>query len=354
MESKIIVFGAGTVGKRYLVRCRQCHVRGLRVVDTDTKLKGTNIEGYTIENPQEVFSQPIDMVIIAVGKKYSQEIFDCLKLNYKVSGEKICYVSQTVVLSPDEIYNLGNMQFSNPILEGIIVRISDFPNMLNKDKMNTLEQFFFFQKHNAITKWLHYFEAYERFFSKYRNQDVNILEIGVCKGGSLQMWKDFFQGKSNTVKVYGIDIDPECKALESENIEILIGSQEDKGFLKEVRDKIGQVDIVIDDGGHTMTQQITSFEELFDIVKDNGVYLCEDLHTSYMKAYGGTYKGNTFIEYTKSLIDNIHAQYSECAELEANRYSESIKAISYFDSMVFIEKKLKTTKSLSIVSEEIN
>ena len=79
---------------------------------------------------------------------------------------------------------------------------------------------------------------------------------------------------------------------------------------------------------------------------DEGIYLCEDLHTSYMKEYGGSYKGETFIEYSKNLIDFLHAQYSETDRLVNNVYSEKIKFITYCDSMIFIEKKKKTTKSI--------
>ena len=95
-----------------------------------------------------------------------------------------------------------------------------------------------------------------------------------------------------------------------------------------------------------MNQQLITFHELFDLVDDEGIYLCEDLHTSYMKEYGGSYKGETFIEYSKNLIDFLHAQYSETDRLVNNVYSEKIKFITYCDSMIFIEKKKKTTKSI--------
>ena len=82
-------------------------------------------------------------------------------------------------------------------------------------------------------------------------------------------------------------------------------------FLTELNSKIPPIDILIDDGGHTMKQQITTFNVLFDHVKMNGLYVCEDLHTSYWYEYGGgLYKKNTFIEFSKNFIDNIHAWYA--------------------------------------------
>ena len=62
--------------------------------------------------------------------------------------------------------------------------------------------------------------------------------------------------------------------------------------------------ILIDDGGHTMEQQIVTFEELYDHINDGGIYLCEDVHTSYLEKFGGGYqKEGTFIEYSKKIID---------------------------------------------------
>jgi 23S rRNA U2552 (ribose-2'-O)-methylase RlmE/FtsJ len=175
--------------------------------------------------------------------------------------------------------------------------------------MNDLEKIFYSNKGGTIHKWKHYLEIYERHFSKYKNKEVVILEIGVFQGGSLRMWKKYF-GKN--AKIYGIDINPECKKLEEAGIEIFIGSQEDRNFLRKIKKIIPKVDILIEDGGHTMNQQITTFEELYDHVKSDGIYLCEDLHTSYWKDYGGGYKSRgTFIEYSKNFIDYLNAWHSK-------------------------------------------
>jgi hypothetical protein len=65
---------------------------------------------------------------------------------------------------------------------------------------------------------------------------------------------------------------------------------------------------LIDDGGHIMEQQIVTFEMLFDFVKFNGVYLCEDTHTSYWYSLGGGYRWKSnYIGYIKNLIDQLNA-----------------------------------------------
>ncbi|WP_196940986.1 class I SAM-dependent methyltransferase [Sphingobacterium pedocola] len=207
--------------------------------------------------------------------------------------------------------------------------------------MNDLEKYFYNNNDKLIHKWLHYFDIYDRHFSRFRNKEITIVEIGVYQGGSLQMWKNYFGDKA---KIYGIDINPNCKDLEEENIKILVGSQADRNFLRKVKQTIPPIDILIDDGGHTMLQQIITFEELFGHVKNNGVYLCEDLHTSYEVDYGGGYKRNgTFIEYSKNFIDYINAYHSEQRALKVSGFTQSVDSLHYYDSVLVVEKKERKT-----------
>jgi hypothetical protein len=198
--------------------------------------------------------------------------------------------------------------------------------------MGRLESLFRKNNGNLIYKWSHYFDIYERFFERYVDQEVTILEIGVYRGGSLKMWKEYFGSKA---QIYGVDINPECKKFEEERIQIIIGSQEDRSFLNKLKASIPKVDIIIDDGGHTMHQQIVTFEEMFDHIKDNGIYLCEDTHTSYWHTYGGGFRNpDSFIEYSKDLVDSLTGWHYG----KVNKYTKSIKSINFFDSIVVFEK----------------
>jgi hypothetical protein len=153
----------------------------------------------------------------------------------------------------------------------------------------------------------------------------------------LQMWKNYF-GKDACI--YGIDIDPQCKQLEEDRIKIHIGSQEDVSFLKRLKQEIPKIDILIDDGGHTMKQQIVTFEQMFPHIKDEGVYMCEDMHTSYWKQYGGGFKKKgTFVEYSKGFIDYINAWHSQQAELFVNQYTQTIHSLHFYDSVFVVEKR---------------
>ena len=219
---------------------------------------------------------------------------------------------------------------------------------MNKE-ISGLEKYFRNNNNRLIHKWNHYFDIYERHFNRFRNKEIVILEIGVSQGGSLQMWKDYFGDKA---KIFGIDIDPRCKKLEEENIKIFIGSQSDREFLRKIKETIPMVDILIDDGGHYMDQQIVSYEELFSHIKNNGVYLCEDLHTSYWPKWGGGHrKSDTFIEYSKNFIDYLHAFHSKQSSLKVNSFTQSVDSIHYYDSIIVIEKRNRE-KPLSLKSGE--
>lgn len=205
--------------------------------------------------------------------------------------------------------------------------------------MNDLEKYFRQNNERLISKWSHYFEIYDRHFSRFRDKEINILEVGVFHGGSLRMWKNYFGAKA---RIYGIDINPLCKQLEEEKITIFIGSQSDRKFLQEVAAAIQSIDILIDDGGHYMSQQIITYEELFPHISDKGVYLCEDLHTSYQIKFGGGYRRkHTFIEYSKRFIDDINAYHSEQKALKVNYFTQTADSLHYYDSILVIEKRKK-------------
>jgi len=202
---------------------------------------------------------------------------------------------------------------------------------------NWLEKYFHNNPGRLIDKWAHYFDIYDRHFSEFRSKKVTVVEIGVFHGGSLQMWKKYFGRKST---ITGVDVDDRTLQLAEPGIFVVLGDQADRLFLASLGKSLGPIDIVIDDGGHTMEQQITSFEELWPFVSEGGVYLVEDLHTSYWPEYGGAHKKEgTFIEFVKSLIDQEHAWHARPEDrLEIDAYTRSIKGIHVYDSIVVVEK----------------
>ena len=212
---------------------------------------------------------------------------------------------------------------------------------------NPITTFFFDEKkHKKIHKWIHYFDIYHDHFkvikdiAKKQNRKINILEIGIFYGGSLELWNNYFEN----VNIYAIDVNPNVKNLISSipNVKLFIGDQGNREFLRSVISQIPEpIDIVIDDGGHRMNQQIISFEELYPKININsGIYLCEDTHTSYWDEYGGGLKRDkTFIEYAKDLIDKLNAFH--CDKIKPDDFTNTTYSITFYDSIVLFTKKQK-------------
>jgi GT2 family glycosyltransferase/glycosyltransferase involved in cell wall biosynthesis len=205
---------------------------------------------------------------------------------------------------------------------------------------NDLRRYFENNPGRLLHKWLHYFEIYDHHFQRYRSKPVSILEIGVFHGGSIQLWKDYFGPQA---KIYGVDIDPRCKQFEEENVQIIVGDQGDRAFLRQLKHEIPRPDILIDDGGHLMHQQIATFEELYPFVAEDGIYLCEDLHTSYWPDWGGGLrKPSTFIEYSKRLIDSLHGFHSKAIDRDSpSSITRSAHSLHFYDSVLVIEKQAR-------------
>src|SRR5688572_29974797 len=212
---------------------------------------------------------------------------------------------------------------------------------------SSLQEIFESHDDRLIHKWNHYFDIYERYLASYKGKPVNILEIGISHGGSLQMWRKYFGPQAN---IFAIDVNPECKKFEDTGIKIFIGSQEDESFLASLKPELPAIDILIDDGGHTMNQQRVSFHHLFPLVKDGGIYIVEDTHTSYWYEFHGGYRHkNSFIEYSKSLVDQMHAWHIDNPNLEPVSYlTENINSITFYDSVVVFEKKSRQEPSHSM------
>lgn len=165
----------------------------------------------------------------------------------------------------------------------------------------------------GIWKWKHYFEIYDHHFSRFRNKSLNLLEIGIYSGGSLGMWKSYF-GAGCTV--YGVDIEESCRVYEAQGIRVFIGDQADRNFWRQFKQDVPKIDIVIDDGGHSPIQQLTSFEELFPHLRPGGIYLCEDIHG----------KTQRFSAYVNGLSSQLHACTDMKGDVANNERRLSVKA----------------------------
>lgn len=110
-----------------------------------------------------------------------------------------------------------------------------------------------------------------------------------------------------------MDSVPKNTKTKPPNAHVFVGDQADTLFLAKFSTEAttdGLFDIIIDDGGHTMDQQMTSLEFLWKAVKPGGLYVIEDLQTSYWESFGGNHLGRssskeTTISYLYQLVDDL-------------------------------------------------
>lgn len=185
-----------------------------------------------------------------------------------------------------------------------------------------------------LHKWVHYLDTYERYFAAYVGRPVRMLEIGVSQGGSLEMWRRYFGPEAI---IFGIDINPASATCVDPPNQVRIGSQADPQFLQAVIEEMGPPDIILDDGSHVAAHQTQSFRALFPLLTDGGVYVIEDLQTSYWSDtfQGGYQRSGTAIELAKQLVDDMHHWYHR----EEVAISSDVGSIHFHDAMVVIQKK---------------
>ncbi len=204
-----------------------------------------------------------------------------------------------------------------------------------------LHRLFYGNEGPSAHKWKHYLSIYVKHLAPYRNKPVRLLEIGVFKGGSLRLWRQYFGPEAI---IFGIDINPECAAFDGQDAQVRIGSQHDSVFLDRVVSEMGALDIVIDDGSHVSPHQVASFKSLFPRLNQGGIYICEDLHSNYWRGWhqGGYRRSSTFIETCKRLVDDIHSDFHSRG---SDPISTEIAGIHFYNSMVVIEKGIRERPS---------
>ena len=189
-----------------------------------------------------------------------------------------------------------------------------------------------------------YAQHYQNHFAPLRRQRLNILEIGVggfadptAGGASLRMWKSFFP----RALIHAVDI-VDKTALQEPRIKIFQGSQDDPDFLRGVVREMGTVDIIIDDGSHRNEHVLKSFEILFPLLAENGIYAIEDMQTSYWQNYGGTSKEfndrRTSMGYFKSLIDGLNHDEYLIRDYGPTYLDRNIVSMHFYHNLAFIYK----------------
>jgi len=196
-----------------------------------------------------------------------------------------------------------------------------------------------------------YTPIYEELMSRFRGKPVCLLEIGVggyqggLGGDSLLMWAAYFPKGM----LYGMDIYDKT-ALSRGRIKVLQCSQTDRPRLVEIGQAYGPFDFIIDDGSHHNSHQIESFKILWPFVKDHGIYIIEDVQTSYWPAFGGGHIGsgdyaNSCMSYFKGLVDSVNCpEFLEPAG-PRSPLDPTIGRIAFHHNLVVVTKESTARRS---------
>ena len=124
--------------------------------------------------------------------------------------------------------------------------------------------------------------VYEDLFKNYKERQGNLLEVGIERGMSLLLWHLYF----SKMTIHGID-DASSDFCNIEDLqqgipkEITIEQFDTTDLspsLKEYVEKnLKKFDIIIDDGDHRWRSQFQTAINLFPILKDDGIYIIEDI-----------------------------------------------------------------------------
>ncbi|KAL0934741.1 hard-surface induced protein [Colletotrichum truncatum] len=198
-----------------------------------------------------------------------------------------------------------------------------------------------------------YAVLYDKYLPTFRDHPVKMLEIGLgCgmaygPGASYHTWIKYFDNLELNIMEY----DEACGkawAAKHPKANLYFGDQASPPFLQQTGNEVTAdrlLDIIIDDGGHTMNQQETSLRELWKFVRPGGMYIAEDLHTSYLASYQGDptrvdHATRTFMRFIYELIDDfMSAPAFGDGVNQKYPFSHEIQSIDCMEAMCVLIKK---------------
>jgi hypothetical protein len=189
-----------------------------------------------------------------------------------------------------------------------------------------------------------YADHYEHHLGHLRRRPIKLLEIGIggyadphAGGASLRMWKAYFP----KAQIVGVDV-IDKSALAEDRIQIVQGEQHDVSFLGWLGKTHGPFDVVIDDGSHVNSHVIATFRGLFPYMNEAGLYIIEDLQTSYWeRGYGGssaTDRSGTSMSFLHDLVDGLNFAEWDVENYQPTAFDRGIVSITFYHNIAFIQR----------------
>lgn len=189
-----------------------------------------------------------------------------------------------------------------------------------------------------------YMQHYQRHFEPMRTRAITVVEIGIggyekpaAGGNSLRVWRRYFP----KARIVGVDFHDKSPHVEK-RIKIYRGDQSDEEFLRRLVREVGRPDIIIDDGSHQNSHVLKTFEVLFPLLADDGIYVVEDTQTAYWPTYGGSSeragKEPTSLRLFKELTDGLNYEEFLQPGYVPTYHDRHITALHFYHNLVFIQK----------------
>jgi hypothetical protein len=214
--------------------------------------------------------------------------------------------------------------------------------MLNLDQIGAIEGT---DKSSIVSYAWDYLRHYEEWFAPWRDQDINLVEIGVFNGSSIAVWLKYF----SRAQIIGVDINPKCARFAGDRVSIKIGSQDDPQFLQQVCAE-SKPTIIIDDGSHLAHHIIYTFEQMFPSLLPGGLYVVEDMAfhfgdqaKNWAAGVDGFFPGEYFLEIAKNCMNSrakSHLNWGTKGYIE-----ENVDSVHFVSSAVYVRKKSPVVQS---------
>lgn len=307
---------------------------------------------------QGLISMPVDTTFAVYDRRVLNE--------YKICGVRTAkpYLAKhepwyIVQPSGDFAYYLDHAEGDSSSYRG-------FVKYVVSDSVRGLYEAYKLSTNNKVsTKWDSYLDVYEELLFNFKRKSINLLEIGVQNGGSLEIWSQYFK---NAKKIIGCDINPRCQGLKYEDsrVEVHVGNANELNVFNSIRVSSSHFDVIIDDGSHTSHDVISSFINYFPLLNDDGVYIVEDMHCAFWENYGGgVLNERSSASFFRKLFDAVNMDHFK--EIDAGSLFQAffgrefmnnflkdnqILSVSAYDS-IFVIKKSSSSRPRGLGKEVI-
>lgn len=294
--------------------------------------------------PEGLIAMPVDTTFALHDRRVLREYRIC---GMRAPAPYVARHEPWHVVTPE-----GDFAYYLDHVEGRSSSYRDFTRHVKSDSVRGLYAAYAKESGQKVsTKWDSYLEVYEDQFRPFKQQAVDLLEIGVQNGGSLEIWSRYFP-RARTLT--GCDINPRCGGLQyaDPRVQIIVGNANEQATFQAIASRSPAFDIIVDDGSHRTNDVISSFLTYFPLLKPGGIFIAEDMHCAYWEAYGGgVLNDRSCAAFFRRLMDTVNSDHFReadngslfqawlpRAQMNAFLAANPILSVAAHDSMYLVRK----------------